>query len=302
VDFQLLKKPYAAFLYLRCASLAMAEILVKKADGTTEPLDYNKIRQSLSRAGASRSLSEEVIESLQSRMRSGITTDEIYRLAFERLREMKAGAAARFGLKAALLKFGPDGHPFETFVGALLKGRGYSTQLRQVVRGKCVQHEVDVVASRPAINGHPATKFIAECKFHNSPHLQCHIQTALYSWARFLDVHAANPGIDSGWLVTNTKFSYDVISYGDCVGLKLLGWSFPRDESIQVRIEENKLYPITMLSRLDRRGFEALHNAGFILVKDIAAAQEERLRAIGFSEKQSAGIKEEARKIMSGRG
>ena len=100
----------------------------------------------------------------------------------------------------------------------------------------------------------------------------------------------------------NTKFSYDVIQYSDCVGLKLLGWSFPRDESIQVRIEENKLYPTTMLSRLDRRGFEALHNAGFILVKDVAAAQEDRLRAIGFSEKQASGIKEEARKIMGGRG
>ena len=279
----------------------MAEILVKKADGTLEPLDYSKMRKSLSRAGASRALCDEVIESLQSRMRSGITTDEIYRLSFERLREMKQGAAARFGLKAALLKFGPDGHPFETFVGALLKGRGYTAQLRQTLRGKCIQHEVDVVASRPAIPGHPATKFISECKFHNSPHLQCHIQTALYSWARFLDVHAANPDIDSGWLVTNTKFSYDVIQYSDCVGLKLLGWSFPRDESIQMRIEENKLYPITIMPRLDRREFEALHNAGFILVKDVASAQDDRLRAIGFSEKEADGIKEAARKIMSGR-
>ena len=280
----------------------MAEILVKKADGTLEPLDYSKMRKSLSRAGASRALCDEVIESLQSRMRSGITTDEIYRLSFERLREMKQGAAARFGLKAALLKFGPDGHPFETFVGALLKGRGYTAQLRQTLRGKCIQHEVDVVASRPAIPGHPATKFISECKFHNSPHLQCHIQTALYSWARFLDVHAANPDIDSGWLVTNTKFSYDVIQYSDCVGLKLLGWSFPRDESIQMRIEENKLYPITIMPRLDRREFEALHNAGFILVKDVASAQDDRLRTIGFSEKETDGIKEAARKIMSGRG
>jgi len=280
----------------------MAEIMVRKADGTVEPLDYNKIRHSLSRAGASRSLSNEVIDSLQSRMRSGIATDEIYKLAFERLREMKQGAAARFGLKAALLRFGPDGHPFETFVAALLKGRGYSTQLRQTLRGKCIQHEIDVVASRPAIPGHNATKFISECKFHNSPHLQCHIQTALYSWARFLDVHEANRDIDSGWLVTNTKFSYDVIQYSDCVGLKLLGWSFPRDESIQVRIEENRLYPTTLISRLDRRGFEALHNAGIILAKDVASAQDERLRALGFSDKNAQGIKEEAKSIMSARG
>ncbi len=280
----------------------MAEILVRKADGSMEPMDYNKVRHSLSRAGANRQLAEEVIESLQSRMKNGITTEQIYGMAFERLREIKPGAAARFGLKAALFKFGPDGHPFETFACAALSGRGYSAQARQIVHGKCVQHEIDVVASRPAVPGHKATKFIAECKFHNSSHLKCHIQTALYSWARFLDVHAANPEIDSGWLITNTKFSYDAIKYADCVGLKLLGWSFPRDESIQVRIEEHKLYPITLISRLDRRGFEALHNAGIILVKDVASAPAERLRSLGFSDKQAGGIKDEAKRIMSGRG
>ena len=86
------------------------------------------------------------------------------------------------------------------------------------------------------------------------------------------------------------------------MGLKLLGWSFPRDESLQVRIEENKLYPITVLPRLDRREFVALHDAGFILVKDVASAQEDRLRALGFSEKEADGIKEDAKKVMSGRG
>jgi hypothetical protein len=280
----------------------MAEILVRKADGSMEPLDYNKVRHALSRAGANRALAEEVIESLQSRIHSGISTEQIYGMAFERLRDIQPGAAARFGLKSALFKFGPDGHPFETFICAALKGRGYAAQPRQTVRGKCVQHEIDVVASRPAIKGHNATHFIAECKFHNSPSLKCHIQTALYSWARFEDVHAASPDIDAGWLITNTKFSYDAIQYADCVGLKLLGWSFPRDESMQVRIEENRLYPTTMISRLDRRGFEALHNAGIILVKDVAAMQEEQLRKLGFSDKQASAIKDEAKKIMSNRG
>ena len=279
----------------------MAEIMVRKADGTSEPLDYNKIRHSLSRAGASRALCEEVIESLQARMRSGITTDQIYGLAFERLRELKMGAAARFGLKAALMKFGPDGHPFETYVAALLKGRGYSTQLRQTLRGKCVQHEVDVVASRPAIPGHPATKFIAECKFHNSPHLQCHIQTALYSWARFLDVHDASRDIDSGWLVTNTKFSFDVIQYSDCVGLKLLGWSFPEKESIQIRIEENQLYPTTVLPSLTRRTFEVLHSNGIITVKGLLAVPDERLRDLRLNEKETARLREEGKRVLSNR-
>ena len=280
----------------------MADIFVKKGDGTLQPLDYNKIRHALRKAGASGALCEEVVESLLPRIKNGITTDEIYKLAFQSLREMRPGAAARFGLKAALLRLGPDGYPFETFVGALLKGRGYATYLRQIVPGKCITHEIDVVATRGSFEGHAPTKCIIECKFHNSPHLECHIQSALYSWARFLDVHDKNPGMDSVWLATNTKFSRDVIAYGDCVGLKLLGWNFPQDESIQIRIDESKLYPITVLPSMSRRAFVTLHSAGLITVKDIIAAQDAQLRGLHFNEKEISAMKEDCRRVLSSRG
>lgn len=297
-----LLRPIITIIYVVLLLCFMSEIFVRKADGSLEPLDFGKMRKSLRRSGVSRALSEEVIDSIQPHIFSGISTDEIYRLAFKKLAYLKQGAAARFGLKSALFKFGPDGHPFETFIAALLKGRGYSTLLRQIVKGRCVSHEVDIIASRPQIPGHRATRCIVECKFHNSKKLKCHVQTALYSWARFLDIHEANSEIDSGWLVTNTKFSSDAIAYADCVGLKLLGWSFPPDESIQIRIEENKLYPTTLISRLDRRGFEALHKAGIILVKEVAAMPEEQLIGLGFSKKQAYAIKAEAKSILSSRG
>jgi len=229
-------------------------------------------------------------------------TYEIYKMAFEALIEIRPGAAARFGLKNALIKLGPDGYPFETFMGSLLKGRGYSTHLRQMLRGKCIQHEIDVVASRGEYEGHKRTKFIVECKFHNSPHFECHIQSALYSWARFLDVHAGNPEIDSVWLATNTKFSRDVVAYSDCVGLKLLGWSFPVEESIQVRIEENKLYPITVIGNLDRRTFGTLHNAGIITVKELFAAPDAQLRGLKIRDREIEQLKYAAKAILSNKG
>lgn len=279
----------------------MVEIYVRKGDGTLEPLDYNKLRHALGRAGASSSLANEVIDSISSRIYQNIPTGEIYRMAFDALQEMRPGAAARFGLKNALLRLGPQGYPFETFVGALLKGRGYSTLLRQIVSGKCISHEIDVVASRGKYGEHPPTKCIVECKFHNSLHFECHIQSALYSWARFLDVRQRNPDIDSAWLATNTKFSRDVITYGDCVGLKLLGWGFPHDESIQIRIEENKLYPITILPSLDRRQFENLHSAGMILAKDLLAAPSEQLRSLHIRDRDIGRLKDEAKMALSGR-
>lgn len=279
----------------------MSEIFVCKADGSLEQLDYNKIRTALRRAGASGALANEVVDSLASRIYQNIPTKEIYKMAFDALSDMKPGAAARFGLRNALLALGPDGYPFETFVGALLKGRGYSTQLRQIVQGRCIQHEIDVIAERGAYQGHKPTKSIVECKFHNSPHFECHIQSALYSWARFLDIRERSPDIDSAWLATNTKFSRDVIAYGDCVGLKLLGWSFPENESIQIRIEENKLYPITLMPRLDRRTFTALHNAGIILVKDIISAPDEKLRGLRLRDRDIERLKSDAKMVLSGR-
>ena len=109
----------------------MAEMMVTKSDGSLEPVDYNKVREALRRAGASRTLCDEVVESLQSKVYPNILSSKIYSLAFSELRDLRPGAAARFALKSALMKLGPDGYPFETFVAALLRGR-FSAALRAI--------------------------------------------------------------------------------------------------------------------------------------------------------------------------
>jgi len=279
----------------------MAQIVVKKDDGTLEPLNPEKIRQAILRSGASKALSFEVLDEIQPKFKNGMSTKEIYRLAFETLQNLRPGAAARFSLKGALAKLGPEGYPFETFIGAILKGRGYQTRLRQILQGRCVSHEIDVVAHRDATGEKPRVDSIIECKFHNMLGTRCHIQSALYSWARYLDVSEANPHLTSSWLVTNTKFTTETIKYADCVGLKLLGWGFPASESIQVRIEENKLYPITILTRLDRWSFNKLHNAGIILVPELLKADYTELSKTGMPQKTLDGLLVEARQAMSQR-
>ncbi|MFN3909987.1 MAG: ATP cone domain-containing protein [Candidatus Anstonellaceae archaeon] len=272
------------------------QILVKKSDGTLEPLDFNKIRTALRRAGASYPLIEEVVDALSRDIQANIETKEIYKLAFDYLHELEPAVAARFGLKNALIRMGPNGYPFETFIAALLKGRNYSTQLRQIIKGKCISHEIDVIAKRQ--EGDKIKSNIIECKFHNSPHLKCSIQAALYTWARFLDIKEVDKDIDACWLVTNTKFSGDVIQYADCVGLKLLGWSFPKNESLQIRIEEHNLYPITMIKGLKQKEFLLLHNNGLILLKDLVACQSKTLEKIGFRQQRIEKLKEIASLIL----
>jgi len=276
----------------------MKEILIMKGDGTTEPFDASKLRTSLRKAGASQAEVDEVADAVMSVLKAGMPTKEIYGIAFRELRKISKKTASKFGLKAALFKLGPEGYPFETFIGAMLKGRGYSTKLRQNLNGRCVNHEMDVIAERPAMNGKPATKAAIECKFHNAMGTLCHIQTALYCWARFLDIRGTNPDIDSMWLVTNTKFSLDAIQYSDCIGLKLLGWSFPGDESLQIRIEENKLYPITVLHSLDKASFSLLNGAELLLVKEIVEKGESGLAALGMPGSKAEQLFIEAERLL----
>jgi hypothetical protein len=277
----------------------MKQVMVKKGDGSLEQFDINKLQRSLGRSGASSSAVEEVSEFIMSKIKDNMSTSEIYTMAFREMRKIQPGAAARYNLKAALFKLGPEGYPFETFVGALLKGRGYSTLLRQNVNGKCINHEIDIIAERPAMNGKPKKKCIIECKFHNSMGTLCRIQTALYSWARYLDVHEQNRDITEGWLVTNTKFSLDSIQYSNCVGLRLLGWGFPRAESIQIRVEEKRLYPITILPSMDKRALSLLHNAEVILVPELAKESAEHLSTLGIPLNKAEKLIDEAKQALS---
>ncbi len=276
----------------------MKEIPIKKGDGSLEPFDANKLQLSMRKAGASQAEAGEVTDAVMSVLKAGMSTKEIYGIAFKELKRISRKAASKFGLKAALFKLGPEGYPFETFIGAMLKGRGYSTKLRQIINGRCVNHEMDVIAERPAMNGKAATKAAIECKFHNAMGTLCRIQTALYCWARFLDIRETNPSIDSMWLVTNTKFSLDAIQYSDCVGLKLLGWSFPSNESLQIRIEENKLYPITVLHSLDKSSFSLLDRAEVLLVKEMAERGESGLAALGIPGTKAEQLIEEAERLL----
>ena len=48
-------------------------------------------------------------------------------------------------------------------------------------------------------------------------------------------------------LATNTKFSPQVVAYSEGVGIKLMGWRYPKEESLEETIKKYKIYPITML-------------------------------------------------------
>ena len=198
-------------------------ILVAKADGEQEPFNPEKLVSSLMRAGAEQSLARAVSGDIEAGLYNGITTQEIYRRAFSKLREARRGAAARYSLKRAILDFGPSGFPFESYISELFRAEGAQTKINQIIAGACVEHEVDVVVEQNGV-----TTFI-EAKFHNAAGFKTDLKTVLYVKARLDDIAAArkNKGVVEpmrGLVVTNTKFTSLAAQYASCAGVDILSW------------------------------------------------------------------------------
>jgi len=252
----------------------MDKIRVKKASGEIEPFSETKVRQSLKRAGAKPKVINQVLSQLIGKLYDGITTQEIYRQVFELLNQHQAGQGYRYSLKGALMQLGPSGYPFEKFIARLLTHLGYKTQIQAIIQGKCIDHEVDVVATKAN------QRFMIECKYHNRPGTKSRSKDALYTQARFEDLA---DHFDQPWLVTNTKLTTSAIKYGQCQGMKLIAWRYPAKDSLEQLIEKNNLHPLTCLSFLDRRDRQLLYQNDLVLCQDLAQVSKKKLTSLGLS-------------------
>jgi len=239
---------------------------VIKRSGEKQEFDPEKTRLAIMRSGVPTDEADDVLDRLQGQLYDGITTEEVYR----RVRALLASdSKTRFGLKKAIMNLGPEGHHFETFIGLLFQEMGFKIKVREVVSGRCVQHELDVLAENEG------NRYMVECKFHNSLGIKCTIQTALYTYGRFLDLQERLK-LSKPWLVTNTRFSSDVVHYGECVGMGLLGWRYPEDAGLEILVERHRLYPVTILE-LRRGDIRTLLENNIVLVKDVLCQQEKVL-------------------------
>jgi Holliday junction resolvase-like predicted endonuclease len=238
---------------------------VIKANNQKEPFSEEKVIQSIRRAHIPEPLQAETLASVKSKLYDGISTNEIYQHILEYLDT--AGhpyTKTRYSLKESLMMLGPTGYPFEDFIAQLLEADGYKTQVRQVLSGKCVTHEVDVIAEK---DGRAS---MIEAKFHNSPGVRSEVQVALYTHARFEDVKIKNK-LDEAWIVTNTKTTVDANLYAECSQMKVISWDYPEGNGLREMIERAQLYPVTMLTSLTQSNKLALLNNHIVLCKQIAA-------------------------------
>lgn len=260
----------------------MEKILrILKSNGELEPFSPDKLRNSLRRAGASEERASEIIAEIESKMFDGVSTRVIFNKAFELLRkplsktnilynQKNEGAAARYKLKNAMMELGPTGHPFETLVGEVFRKLGFDVEVAKILQGSCVTHEMDVIATK-GVN-----QMLIECKFHNSQNINAGVQVPLYVRSRVNDIVSFREKLPefkgfafTGAVVTNTRFSDDAISYGECSGLKLLSWDYPAGQGLREIIDREKIFPVTVLTRLTLQEKQLLMEHGYVTCEQL---------------------------------
>ena len=270
-----------------------------KSDGSKEPYIEEKIKSSIIKAGSSPDLAEETVRTINKKVKDNMSTNELYNKALNRLRVLEPRVALKYSLKKAIMDMGPEGFAFEKYIAKILREYGYSAEVGQFVPGYCVQHEVDVVAKREG------KTYLVECKYHNSPGIKSDVKTALYIHSRFLDIEKASREKENSndhleaWLVTNTKCTSDAIKYANCVGLKIMAWHYPEVENLQYFIETKELYPISILTTINKKQKEILLDSGIILIKELENyGANDLTRLIHVNHWQASRIINEARILL----
>ncbi len=104
---------------------------------------------------------------------------------------------------------------------------------------------------------------------------------------------------DAEMLVTNTKISADVITYASCVGQEVLSWRYPLEKGLEKLIEEQGLYPLTILP-LSKKEFKILSENDIRIAKDLLSRDAENLaRTTGISSGRIRNLQELVRKIIA---
>lgn len=255
--------------------ITLNPITVTKASGEQEHFEESKLVKSLATSGISVDVASQTVDYLKRHLKTGITTKDIHENVAEYLKKnAPVNNYYNYGLKRAVMDLGPSGHPFETLVSDVLVEYGYKTEVSVIVLGKCVTHEVDVVAKKES------KEFFIECKFHNSPGVKTDVQVALYTYARYLDIKSAmedNHGSSISyypWLITNTKVTSEVIDYAKCVGLEITSWLTPDRHGISELIMSAGLHPVTLVYNIPRFKLNQLLERGIVTCARLKKAIE----------------------------
>lgn len=281
----------------RLYTYVMTNVYITKSDGTKELFQEAKLANSLMNAGASREDSTEIVEHIEKELVDGMSTSKIYEHAFFLLKKKRSRAAAVYSLKRAVLELGPSGFPFENFVAEIFKDKGYKTRTGVMLRGGCIEHEVDVIA----VNENEF--IIVEAKFHNDLGIKTDAKVPLYVNSRLEDLRKSNFDNqkpkdlkEDPWIITNTKLSTSAKEYGKCVGINMVDWNYPQSGSLRELIEDSSLHPLTCLTTLSKKEKDILLDGGLVISKHLSS-NSEPLKNLGIPDDRIGEVMEEIKSL-----
>lgn len=270
---------------------------IVKHSGNIVDFKREKLRDSLLKSGASKSIVEDVISQIEKQLYEGISTKKIYKLAFGLLKKNANSHAARYNLRAAIQLLGPAGFFFEKYIAKLFQSEGYETLTNLSLQGKCVSHEVDVVVRK---NNYLT---MIECKFHAGRDAVSDVKVPMYILSRFNDLKSQrlaifeeNNVLDNCFIITNNRFTADAIQFARCSDISLLSWDYPDNENLRDKIDRSQLYPVTCLTTLTLAEKDRLMNLGFILVKELLE-DTDCLKSIDLSQNRVKNVIREASEL-----
>lgn len=278
----------------------MKKYTIRKASGKKESFNPEKLKASLIYSGAASEVIEDILLHAEDWMYEGISTQEIYKIVFRLLKKKSKSNAMNYRLKQGLLELGETGFPFEHLVGEIFKRQGYSVEVGVVVEGRCVKHEMDVIATKER------EQKLVECKYSGDQGKHVGVQVPLYVRSRVDDIVMKRKdmrkfsGLEfSGYVVTNTRFSEDAIDYGECSKLNLLGWSYPPGNGLKDLISRERIYPITVLSYLTKKEKEMFMDAGVVTCKQLYDQMGELKMFKEFTPRKMRNLQDELECILN---
>lgn len=262
-------------------------------------VDFNpiKLKQSLLKSGASQQVVETILQTIKKEIYEGISTKQIYKMAFSLLKKASHSHAARYNLKEAIRLLGPAGFFFEKYIARLFASEHYITQTNLILQGKCVSHEIDVVIKKENVIS------MIECKFHLGKDANSDVKVPMYILSRFNDIKdrrhpifSEKDSISKCWIVTNNRFTSDAIQFAKCSGLSMLSWNYPENNNLKTKNDTNYLYPVTCLTTLSLAEKDRLLILDVILVKEIIN-NSDCLERIGLSSNRIKNVLKEASEL-----
>lgn len=249
---------------------------VIKTSGEKESFNPAKLCSSIKKSGAPTDIADNICSYVEQKVEPNISTKQLWRIALGYLIKEDIKYAARYSLRRAILELGPTGFLFEQFIEALLQLYGFNTKRNVMMQGASgVSHEIDILAQNDE------THALVEAKFRHQYAIKTAVDVVMYAEARREDVakyQDKKEGDDKKphemWLITNAKFTQNAIKYGEHKKMNLIGWDYPRKNSLEDLITKVNLFPITVLPSVSKIETEKFTKKDLILVRDLLSYKE----------------------------